>query len=264
MTSMVAIIPIASMAAANTTLETAGFGPRNFSVPAYTGAAVTHGALHSWHIPAFEAAVQAIAGAVVEIGEGDPITRTQALIQAQGAKWGAQAPALPSSGTVTAGSLYRFEDLLWSVIQTFSRTTYSAHPSTYPALIRRIAEPGVICEWWQPLDQFDAPKLVNPFTGKPDQRTHAGKVWVVTQADGSGNNTWQPGVFGWAEVVNGEVQPEPVPETPTYPAFVQPTGAHDAYKIGDRVSFNGSNYESKINGNVWSPTAYPAGWQLIP
>lgn len=201
--SMVAIIPVASMSAANTTLEIAGFGPRNFSVPAYTGAAATHGALHSWHIPAFEAAVQAIAGVVVDIGEGDPITRTQALIQAQGAKWGAQAPALPSSGTVTAGSLYRYDDLLWSVIQTFSRTTYSAHPSTYPALIRTVHEPGVIAPWKQPIDQYDAYKLVNPFNGKPDQCTHNGFTWKVTQGDGSGNNTWEPGVFGWTEVNNG-------------------------------------------------------------
>lgn len=48
-----------------------------------------------------------------------------------------------------------------------------------------------------------------------------------------------------------------------YPAWVQPTGAHDAYQIGDRVSLNGSNYESKINANVWSPTAYPVGWEKL-
>lgn len=51
--------------------------------------------------------------------------------------------------------------------------------------------------------------------------------------------------------------------TSGYPAWVQPTGAHDAYQIGDRVSFNGSNYESLINANVWSPTAYPAGWKKL-
>lgn len=45
--------------------------------------------------------------------------------------------------------------------------------------------------------------------------------------------------------------------------FVQPTGAQDAYKKGDRVRFNGSVYESLIDNNVWSPTAYPAGWKLI-
>lgn len=45
--------------------------------------------------------------------------------------------------------------------------------------------------------------------------------------------------------------------------WVQPTGAQDAYNIGDKVSFEGSNYESLIDDNVWSPTAYPAGWTAI-
>ena len=46
----------------------------------------------------------------------------------------------------------------------------------------------------------------------------------------------------------------------TYPAWVQPAGGHDAYNTGDRVSFEGRNYESSIDANVWSPTGYPAGW----
>ena len=47
------------------------------------------------------------------------------------------------------------------------------------------------------------------------------------------------------------------------PDWVQPTGAHDAYQVGDKVTYNGQVYESLINGNTWSPTAYPAGWKLI-
>lgn len=45
--------------------------------------------------------------------------------------------------------------------------------------------------------------------------------------------------------------------------FVQPTGAHDAYNLGDRVRYNGRVYESAIDGNVWSPDVYPAGWTEI-
>lgn len=47
----------------------------------------------------------------------------------------------------------------------------------------------------------------------------------------------------------------------TIAAWKQPTGSSDAYKKGDRVTFNGSTYESLIDANVWSPTAYPAGWK---
>ena len=41
-------------------------------------------------------------------------------------------------------------------------------------------------------------------------------------------------------------------------------GGHNAYKKGDRVLYEGSVYESTIDGNTWSPEEYPAGWTLIP
>lgn len=47
------------------------------------------------------------------------------------------------------------------------------------------------------------------------------------------------------------------------PEWVQPTGAHDAYNIGDQVLFGGSIYESTIDANTWSPTEYPQGWTLV-
>lgn len=47
-----------------------------------------------------------------------------------------------------------------------------------------------------------------------------------------------------------------------YPVWAQPTGAHDSYNIGDIVDYNGTLYESLINGNAYSPEAYPAGWKV--
>lgn len=47
-----------------------------------------------------------------------------------------------------------------------------------------------------------------------------------------------------------------------YPIWSQPTGAHDAYNAGDIVDYNDTLYESLINGNVYSPDAYPAGWTV--
>jgi len=47
-----------------------------------------------------------------------------------------------------------------------------------------------------------------------------------------------------------------------WPEWVQPTGAQDAYNTGDRVTYNGNRYISTIDNNVWSPEAYPAGWEL--
>lgn len=48
-----------------------------------------------------------------------------------------------------------------------------------------------------------------------------------------------------------------------HPEWVQPLGASDAYNIGDIVSYKGEIYESTIDGNVWAPDAYPAGWKLV-
>ncbi len=47
-----------------------------------------------------------------------------------------------------------------------------------------------------------------------------------------------------------------------YPVWSQPTGAHDAYNTGDIVTYNGTLYQSLIDGNVNSPEAYPAGWAV--
>ena len=45
-----------------------------------------------------------------------------------------------------------------------------------------------------------------------------------------------------------------------YPEWVQPTGAHDAYNIGDKVTYNGQHYVCTSDGNVYAPDVY--GWQL--
>lgn len=47
-----------------------------------------------------------------------------------------------------------------------------------------------------------------------------------------------------------------------YPVWSQPTGAHDAYNTGDVVDYNGTLYESLIDGNTYSPEAYPSGWRI--
>lgn len=46
-----------------------------------------------------------------------------------------------------------------------------------------------------------------------------------------------------------------------YPVWSQPSGAHDAYNTGDIVNYNGTLYKSLIDGNTWSPEAYPQGWE---
>lgn len=45
--------------------------------------------------------------------------------------------------------------------------------------------------------------------------------------------------------------------------FKQPTGAHDAYKKGDKVTFDGKVYESLADTNVYSPSDYPVNWREV-
>lgn len=43
-----------------------------------------------------------------------------------------------------------------------------------------------------------------------------------------------------------------------WPEWIQPTGAHDAYQTGDKVSHNEKHWISTADANVWEPGAY--GW----
>jgi len=62
-----------------------------------------------------------------------------------------------------------------------------------------------------------------------------------------------------SQLENGQGTTEPEEEWPDY---VQPTGAHDAYKIGDKITFQGKKYICKIDGCVWDPVTYPSAWEL--
>lgn len=68
----------------------------------------------------------------------------------------------------------------------------------------------------------------------------------------------------WAairELQNGGTSDET--ENETVAEWKQPTGAHDAYKSGDKVIYGGKVYKSLIDSNVWSPDVYPNGWELV-
>lgn len=68
------------------------------------------------------------------------------------------------------------------------------NPANAPSLWAKvlIPDPDVIPEWEQP-DSTNAYQL-------GDKVMHNGKVWVCTEVDGAGNNIWEPGVYGWAEI----------------------------------------------------------------
>ena len=254
-TSLCAIIPAANLQAANATLEAAGFGPNNFSAVSFSNGRATHAAMHAWNDPAFSTAVKALPGVAYDESEGDPVSRTKALIEAQGAQWGANAP--PLTGEVIAGKLYRHtDDSLWWVIQSYNATAQVGFPdpTIIPALVRRARRPGVAEPWVQPLGAGYEYKLVDPFTGQPETCAHAGAEWA-TVVD---NNVWQPGVYGW-DVISGTPQiPEP-PQTPEWAVGV-------LYAVNSQVTYSGKTYkclQAHTSQAGWTPAAVPALWQMV-
>ena len=51
--------------------------------------------------------------------------------------------------------------------------------------------------------------------------------------------------------------------TEEYPEYKQPSGSHDAYKIGDKITFNEKKYICKLDNCVWSPSEYPSAWEEV-
>lgn len=131
-------------------------------------------------------------------------------------------------------------------------------PDTATSLYKAVGiDPSGIPLWVQPLGATDAYNI-------GDIVMHNGKKWESS----IDNNVWEPGVYGWEEVTASTDGGDDTTESETTPAetipdFVQPTGAHDAYNKGDKVKFEGKVYESLIDANTYSPSAYPAGWTEV-
>lgn len=46
-----------------------------------------------------------------------------------------------------------------------------------------------------------------------------------------------------------------------FPEWIQPSGAHNAYQLNDKVKYNNKNWISTVNSNVWQPGVY--GWNEL-
>ena len=62
-------------------------------------------------------------------------------------------------------------------------------------------------------------------------------------------------------ILQGGSVDEPAEEE--YPEYVQPTGAHDAYNTGAKITWNGKLYICQMDGCVWNPDNYPIGWKEV-
>lgn len=95
---------------------------------------------------------------------------------------------------------------------------------------------------------------------KKDERfTYNGRLFKVNQ-DHTSAAQWVPGETGTESLYTClEMAGD------GYLVWTQPTGAHNAYNTGDIVHYPTEDdplYKSLIDGNVWSPDAYPQGWEI--
>ena len=97
------------------------------------------------------------------------------------------------------------------------------------------------------LPQWAQPTGAHDTYPKGEWVADGGVAWVSIVDD----NAHRPGDSGW--------RPAVAPGD-DYPAWVQPTGSHDAYQAGDRVTHNGKNWESDVDGNSWEP---PEQWTQL-
>ena len=84
-----------------------------------------------------------------------------------------------------------------------------------------------------------------------------GILYKVLQSHTSLPN-WTPDIsvslFG--KVLIPSENPDEIPD------WEQP-GSTNPYMRGDKVRYEGHIYESLIDYNIWSPSAYPQGWQQL-
>lgn len=99
-------------------------------------------------------------------------------------------PAWAAGIAYPVGMKVRFGGVLYRCL-TAHTSQEDWMPDVSPSLWAKVlVEEGEILPWEQP-------ESTNPYS-EGDKVTHDGKVWV-SEIDG---NIWEPGVYGWTEVVS--------------------------------------------------------------
>lgn len=106
-------------------------------------------------------------------------------------------------------------------------------------------------------EAYTAPELFPMWSIKDyqqgDRVQYNGLLYKCLQAH-TAQSDWTPdkAVSLWVRVDDQSI---------VYPEWRQPTGAHDAYNKGDKVSHNGKHWQSDIDANVYVPGVY--GWSEV-
>ena len=93
-----------------------------------------------------------------------------------------------------------------------------------------------------------------------DRVLYLGTLYKVIQAHTS-QQGWEPDITPSLFAKNLIVKDDDG-EQVDIPEWEQP-GSTNPYMKGDKVRFEGKIYQSLIDNNVWSPAAYPQGWEEV-
>jgi len=86
---------------------------------------------------------------------------------------------------------------------------------------------------------------------KDEIRSHNGAVWR-NLVEG---NTFAPGFANWRQIWGTAAE--------GLPAWVQPSGALDAFQIGEQVTDQGKDWENEVKDNTARPGTLSGGWREL-
>ena len=182
----------------------------------------------------------------------------------------------------TEGDIVNYENSLYKVVQSHT-SQEDWKPSDTPAIYTPYLNVNVETDEGdvEIISDFKQPQGAHDAYAKGDKVVFNGSVYESTMD----NNVYSPEAYpqGWTLVEdnsNEEPVEEPIEEgeepvednlieaegeeeDTSVPEFKQPTGAHDAYDLGDKVLFKGATYESTTPNNAYSPDDYPQGWAKL-
>jgi hypothetical protein len=122
-------------------------------------------------------------------------------------------------------------------------------------MFRALAQTDVI----KPADALDNAGMFPLWADNIGQRAEAGSYWrhadkLYRVNAGQGHTIqadWPPDQAASLFSLTANPAEE-------WPEWIQPTGAHNAYKKGDKVTHGGKRWTSTVDANTWVPGAY--GW----
>ena len=146
---------------------------------------------------------------------------------------------LPTSGRLKKGQIYSYSNGAVMVVQDHERTIHT--PEETPALFSFYRPNPEGTEW-----------IAGEQVALNSTRTYGGKTYKCIQAHQT-QDGWKPDVTPalWQVIVT----------TPEISEWVQPTGAHDAYRLGAKVTYQTFTWECTSDYNVYAPGVF--GWKKI-